>query len=159
GGALPLAVLGGFIPPVGIPAGVGLAVLAAVPAEELVQEGEGGGAPVVLLPVRIAGLGHQALHPLGPAEGGHHLVGEVVQVLVGDAHFLHHIINGLDAKLPGALETETFVLGLAALQLGNKDHRHILVTAAAHSRLHTYHSFPEKTSSREKPDTIIVNWS
>ena len=126
--------------------------------EELVQEGEGGGAPVVLVALLLVGLGHQALHPLGPAEGGHHLVGEVVQVLVGDAHFLHHIINGLDAKLPGALETETLVFGLAALQLGNKDHRHILVTAAAHSRLHAYHSFPEKTSSRGKPYTIIVNW-
>ena len=98
-------------------------------AEELVEEGEGGGAPVVLLPVRIAGLGHQALHPLGPAEGGHHLVGEVVQVLVGDAHLLHHIINGLDAKLPGALQAKPFVLGLAVLNFRHKDDCHILMAA------------------------------
>ena len=75
-------------------------------AEQLVQEGEGGGAAVVLLPVPVLALGlvHQALQALRPTEGGHHLCGQVVQVLVADAHLLHHIVNGLDAQLSGAFQ-------------------------------------------------------
>ena len=31
------------------------------------------------------------------AEGGHHLIGQALQILVTDAHLLHHIFHGLDA--------------------------------------------------------------
>ena len=131
GRALPLPV-GGVLLPLG-----GLPRRAAAAAEQLAQEGEGGGASIVLLIVPAIRLGHQALHPLRAAKGGHHLIGEVIQVVIRDAHFLHHVIDGLDAKLPGTLEAETLVLGLAPLQLADKDHRYILVAAAAQCWLHT----------------------
>ena len=84
-------------------------------AKELVEEGESGGAAVVLLVVLVLGGGHHPLHPLSAAESGHHLGGEVIQVLVADAHLFHHVVDGLDAQLPGAFEAQTLVFGGAAL--------------------------------------------
>ena len=102
-----------------------------MPPKELVEEGEGGGAAVVLAVAVPVGLGHQAFHTLGAAEGGHHLIGEVVKLLVGNAHFLHHVVDGLDAKLPGTFQAQTLIFGLSALQLGNKNNRYVFIAAAA----------------------------
>ena len=61
------------------------------------------------------GRGHHPLNALSAAKGGHHLRGEVVQILIADAHLFHHIIDGLDAQLPGAFETQSLVFGGTAL--------------------------------------------
>ena len=106
-------------------------------AEKLVEEGERGGAAVVLLVVFVLGGGHHAVDALGAAKGGHHFRGEVIQILIADTHFLHHVINGLDAHLPGAFEAQPLVFGGAALQFCNEDNRHIFAAAAAHGRLHS----------------------
>ena len=73
---------------------------------------------------------------MNSAKGGHHLGGQVVQVLVVDAHLLHHIVNGLDAHLSGAFQAQTLVFGGAVFHFGDKDHCDVFAAAAAHSRLH-----------------------
>ena len=126
-GALPLGVGRGFLAAGSLSGSGGVAVA----AKELVEEGEGGGAAVILAVAVPVGLGHQAFHTLGAAEGGHHLIGEVVKLLVGNAHLLHHVVDGLDAKLPGTLQAQTLIFGLSALQLGNKNNRYVFIAAAA----------------------------
>ena len=113
------------------------ALLGRLRPEELAQEGEGGGAPLVLLLVGVlrAVLG-QLLQTLDAAEGGHHLMGERVQVLVGDAHFLHHVVHRLEPQFPGAFQAEALIFGLAVFNFRDKDHCHVLMAASTKCRLH-----------------------
>ena len=143
-----LVLLGGAPALHGVP--VGRAVRLA--AEQLAQEGEGGGAPLVLLAVAVLAvvlaLGGQPVRLLRPAEGGHHLGGNGLQILVGYAHFLHHIVHRLDAQLPGALQAQTLVFSLVILNFGDKDHRHVFFAAGTQSGMHDAAPFRENKFSR-----------
>ena len=81
-----------------------------VAAEEPVQEGEGGGlaAFAVVLVVLILGGRHVA-ELLGPAEGLHHLAVEILQIVRGDAHTLHHVLHLRQAQLGGTLQAESLI--------------------------------------------------
>gem|GEM_PF-98203 len=116
--------------------GLGLGALSR--AKELVEEGEGGGFALVLLVFVGLLRGHQALHALGAAEGGHHLIGQALQILVTDAHLLHHIFHGLDAHFLRALEAEALAFGGPALHLLDKDHGHIFMASGTKCGLHLY---------------------
>ena len=116
--------------------GLGLGALSR--AKELVEEGEGGGFALVLLVFVGLLRGHQALHALGAAEGGHHLIGQALQILVTDAHLLHHIFHGLDAHFLRALEAEALAFGGPALHLLDKDHGHIFMAPGTKCGLHLY---------------------
>ena len=132
-----LAALGGLLPAGG---GVGLLRRGIAAAEQAVQEGEGGGlaAFAVVLVVLILGGRHVA-ELLGPAEGLHHLVVDVLQVLRRDAHSLHHLLHLGQAQLGGAFQAQALVDHLALFILpGNKDHGHIFLTFGTKSRLHGF---------------------
>ena len=113
-------------------------------AEQLIQEGKGSGLAVLVVLVAVLLLGHQALHALGAAEGRHHLVGQALQVLVGDTHFLDHIFHGLDAHFVGAFQAEAFTLRGAALHLLNEDDGDVFVTSGAKCGLHLFQLLPER---------------
>ena len=113
-------------------------------AEQLIQEGKGSGLAVLVVLVAVLLLGHQALHALGAAEGRHHLVGQALQVLVGDTHFLDHIFHGLDAHFFGAFQAEAFTLRGAALHLLNEDDGDVFVTSGAKCGLHLFQLLPER---------------
>ena len=106
-----------------------------LPAKELVEEGESSGAAVVVLIAAVL-WDSQAVRLLRAAEGGEHLIGDILQVLLGNAHLLHHIVHGLNAQIPGAFQAQAFVPGLAPFYFCDKHHGHILVAAAAQRRLH-----------------------
>ena len=132
---LPLGGLGGFL---GLrPAGrfgVAAAVISGIAAaEQTVEEGEGGGLAVVLDAVVPLFHRHQALQA---GHGGAEIAGETVQVIVTDAHFVDHVVNGLYVQFPGALETQALVLGLACFYFGNEYDRHVFTAAGTHCRLH-----------------------
>ena len=114
-------------------------VLGAGAAEEAVQEGEGGGLAVVVALVLRAGIVqvHQLLRAV---EGGGHLPCQALQILIGETHAVDDIVHGLDVQLPGALETEALVLGLAVFQLGDEDHGDVFVAAGAESGVHSHSS-------------------
>ena len=106
--------------------GARLRLLAAHVPEEPVQEGEGRRFALVV-GIRVAVFDvHEAL---GIAQGFHHLVGQAVQLVVGEAHLVYHVVHGLDVQLARALEAEPLVLRLAALQPCYEYHRHILLAA------------------------------
>ena len=106
--------------------GARLRPLAAHAAEEAVQEGEGRGlALVVSVGVAVFDV-HQ---PVGIAEGLHHLVGQAVQLVVGQAHLVYHVVHGLYVQLAGALEAEALVLGLAPLESRYEYHGYIFLAA------------------------------
>ena len=65
------------------------------------------------------------VHQLG------HLGGSRFQLLVGDAHFLHNIIDRLDAQLSGAHQAEPLG-GLAVHAVGNKHNGRPLFAACTH---------------------------
>ena len=101
--------------------------LAAHLAHEPVEEGEGGRlALVIAVGVRILNI-HQAV---GAAEGLHHLVGEAVQLIVGEAHLVYHVVHGLDVQLTGALQAQPLVVGLPVrVHAGYKYYRHVFLAA------------------------------
>jgi len=101
--------------------------LAAHLAHEPVEEGEGGRlALVIAVGVRILDI-HQAV---GAAEGLHHLVGEAVQLIVGEAHLVYHVVHGLDVQLTGALQAQPLVVGLPVrVHAGYKYYRHVFLAA------------------------------
>ncbi len=106
------------------------------PAKEFAEEGEGGSLALVLV-VALLGGGH-TLHPLGAAEGGHHLVGEILHIVLGKPHLLNHIVNGLDPKFPGAADAKAVGDGLAVFDALNKDDSHVFMASGTHSRLHLW---------------------
>ena len=114
--------------------GIAAAVISGIAAaEQTVEEGEGGGLAVVLDAVVPLFHRHQALQA---GHGGAEIAGETVQVVVTDAHFVDHVVNGLYVQFPGALETQALVLGLACFYFGNEYDRHVFTAAGTHCRLH-----------------------
>ena len=110
--------------------------LHAAVAEQPVQKREGRGLAVVLLvAVRIAAGEIGQL--LGVAEHLHHVSGDALQIVVAEAHFLDHVIHGLDVQLARALETKSLVARFVVFNSGNKDDRHVFLTAGTQSRLHS----------------------
>ena len=131
-----LAALGGLLPAGG---GVGLLRRGIAAAEQAVQEGEGGGlaAFAVVLVVLILGGRHVA-ELLGPAEGLHHLVVDVLQVLRRDAHPLHHLLHLGQAQLGGAFQAQALVDHLVLLvHAGDEHDGHILLASGTKCRLHS----------------------
>ena len=108
--------------------------IAAALTEETVQEGEGGGLAALLL-VLVLHVGQL----FRAAEGLHHLVGDALQILGGDAHALHHLLHLGKAERGGALKAQTLILGLARLFIhaGDEHHRNIFLTSGTKGRLHS----------------------
>ena len=78
-------------------------------AEEPVQEGEGGGLAALLILVAVlVGLRHVP-QLLGAAEGLHHLAVEILQIVRGDAHTLHHVLHLRQTQLGGTLQAESLI--------------------------------------------------
>ena len=130
---LPLAALGGLLrvfPAVVLLRGRGRRIVGiAVPAaEETVQKREGGGLAVVVPALIVLVHGGEILHA---AERVHHLARQALQILVREAHFVDHVVHGLDVQLTRALEAQTFVFGLAGFYFCDKDHRDIFAAAGA----------------------------
>ena len=127
------AVLPGFrAAGLGIAAG-GAFTLGGRAAEEAAEEGEGGSFAVVLgavVPLR------DREYLLRAGEGGAHIPGEGIQLIVADAHLVYHIVNGLYVQFSCALEAQALVLGLASFYLCYKNHGHVLAAAGTHCRLH-----------------------
>ena len=96
--------------------------------EEAVEEGEGGGLAVVLFVHAVLAAG-QVLDVLCPAEGLDHLVVEGLQVLIRDAHALHHVIHLGQSQLLGTFQAEALIDRLAVFDLGNEHHGHIFLTS------------------------------
>ena len=105
-----------------------LGFLAVHIAGELAEEREGGGSAVFLVVGRTVVVGGD--HLLA-AQGAHHFASEILQVLVGDAQLLHHVIHRLNAQLLGAFQAQALVLGLAVFDFGDKNHCVILFASAA----------------------------
>ena len=97
--------------------------------KEAVQKGKGGGLAVLFLlhPLLVAGgevcQTFKACHGLG------HFTGEVFQVLVGNAHALHHFIHLREAQLLGTLEAKALIFELSAVHAGDEHHRNIFLTS------------------------------
>ena len=109
--------------------------IAAALTEETVQEGESGGLAALGLVLVLVHVGQF----FRAAEGLHHLVGDALQILGGDAHALHHLLHLGKAERSGALEAETLILGLARLFIhaGDEHHRNIFLTSGTKGRLHS----------------------
>ena len=109
--------------------------IAAALTEETVQEGEGGGLAALLLILVLVHVGQF----FRAAEGLHHLVGDAFQVLLGDAHALHHLLHLGKTERSGALKAQTLILGLACLFIhaGDEHHRNIFLTSGTKGRLHS----------------------
>ena len=105
-------------------------------AEETAEEGECGGLAVLAVVLLIL-LGDQALHGLRSAEGLHHLIGDSIQVVVGNAHTAHHIVDLRQAQVLGALEAQSLIDGFAVFNLRNIYHRHALFTSGTKGWLHS----------------------
>ena len=99
-------------------------------AEQLVQEGEGGSLAAHLV----------ILLRLILAEGGGHLVADQIQILFGDPHLLHCIINLRNSQLPGALQAVALIPGNPVFQAGDEHHGYILITFYAKLWLHNPNS-------------------
>ena len=102
--------------------------LGGLAGEQAVQEGEGGGLALFLLFPGVLTAG-QVLDILHAAHGLEHLIVEGIQVLVGDAHTLHHVIHLGQSQLLGAFQAQALVGGLVPLHLGNKDHGHVFLAS------------------------------
>ena len=107
-------------------------------AEKLVQEGEGGGTALVVLVLFAFKAFHHTFHAFGTAESGHHLVGQGLQIFVGNTHFLHHVVHGFQTHFLGTFQTETFVASLAIFNFSNKYYGHIFAAAGTQCRLHLF---------------------
>ena len=70
--------------------------------------------------------------------GLHHFVIQIVQVVVRDAHTLHHVIDLRQTKVLRTFQAQTLVDGLIALHPGNKNRGNILFTSGTKCRLHNY---------------------
>ena len=94
-------------------------------AEKTVQKREGSRFAVVAVGFVTVGI-VEPCQLLDAVERTHHLPGQVVEVLVGDPHSVHKLINGLYVQLSCALEAKSFVLCFAVFDLRNKHDRNIL---------------------------------
>ena len=131
---VPLALLAGVVAPPCVAVGSG-GVFPVV--EEAVEEGEGGGLAVLLVPVGLViPLGDQALHGFRSAEGLHHLVVDGLQIIIGDAHAAHHIVHLGQPQVLGALQAEALVDSLPVLELRDEHDGHAFFASAAKGWLH-----------------------
>jgi len=116
---------------------VGVAGLVVLGAEQPVEIRERGRLALV---VRIVGVGIvvgiYVLQIVKPAEGVHHIPGEIFDVLVGQAHFVYYVVHGLYVELPGALQAEPLLLLFPVFDFGDEDHRYVFTAARAKCRLH-----------------------
>ena len=105
-----------------------LAALGGLTGEEPVQEGEGGGLALFLFLPKVLAAG-QILNILHAVHGLEHLAVEGFQILVRDAHALHHVIHLGQAQLLCALQAQALVDGLVPLHLGDEHYGDILFTS------------------------------
>ena len=102
--------------------------------EELAEIRESGSTAIFLfILIFLIHLGHQLI---AAPQNAHHFSGEVFQILLGNAHFLHHVINGLYAQFPGTFQAKTFIFGLTVFNFRNKNHSIVLFTSAAQTGTH-----------------------
>ena len=111
--------------------------LAAV-VEQAVQKREGGGFAGFLV-ILAAG---QVLHIVNGIHGLHHLVVQVVQVLVRDAHALHHVVHLGQSQALGALQAQALIDGLVPFHPGDEHRGNILLTSGTKCWLHSYLRIP-----------------
>ena len=105
-----------------------LAALGGLTGEEPVQEGEGGGLALFLFLPKVLAAG-QILNILHAVHGLEHLAVEGFQILVRNAHALHHVIHLGQAQLLCALQAQALVDGLVPLHLGDEHYGDILFTS------------------------------
>ena len=122
-------------------------ILGGGPAEEAIEEGEGGSLAIIVALVLRTGI-VQIHEFLSAVEGSGHLPRQALQILIGDTHAVDDIVHRLDVQLPCALEAEALVFGLAVFQFGDEDHRHIFVAAGAESGIHSHSSLGCNTDIR-----------
>ena len=74
-----------------------------------------------------------------------HLLGQLLHVLLRDAHLFHQAVERTHAEFAGAFETISLVGGLSFIQFCDKNDCHIFVAAAAKWHLHRfeYPFFPQ----------------
>ena len=99
---------------------LGGALLLGLGVHKVLDKGDGHGAHLL-----------EQLPILAALQGLGKLVGDGVDLVVGDAHAGHHVVHGLETELPGAFETETLVDGLAVFDAGHVDHCGAFAAAAA----------------------------
>ena len=109
-----------------------------VVVEQAVQEREGR---------RLAGLlivlsAGQILHIFNGVHGLHHLVIQVIQILIRDAHALHHVVHLRKPKALGAFQAQALVDGLVPLHAGDENRGNILFTSGTKCWLHNYLRIP-----------------
>ena len=91
-----------------------------------------------------------------------HLIGENIQVFLGNTHLLHSGIDLRYAQTSGAAQAVAFVHSHAVLYLGDKNNGNILLTFGTHFRGHriSHLSSGQYTTHRpEKEKQIINKWS
>ena len=86
-------------------------------AEEPVEEGEGCGLAVVVFALLVSGEVGEVLRRLQQLL---HIAGDAVEILVREAHALHHLVHGLDVQRAGALEAEALIVGFAVFNAGER---------------------------------------
>jgi len=99
-------------------------------AEKLIEEREGRRLAllllVVLVTVRLLLLGGDHAQP---AQSVGHFAAQIFQIVVRDAHALHQIVHGLDAKLPRTFEAEALVDGISVFNFCNENDRKIFLAS------------------------------
>ena len=76
---------------------------------------------------RIAILLLSGEHSLQRAERLRHFAAQVFEIIVGDAHALHHVVHRLDAERTRAFQAQTFVDGISVFDLRDEDHGKIFL--------------------------------
>ena len=103
--------------------------------EQAVQKRERGGLAALLIVLVLAV--RQVVHLLRAAEGLHHLVVDVLQILRRDAHALHHVLHLGQTQLGGAFQAQALVDHLVLLvHAGDEHNGHILFASGTKCRLH-----------------------
>ena len=103
--------------------------------EQAVQKRERGGLAALLIVLVLAV--RQVVHLLCAAEGLHHLVVDVLQILRRDAHALHHVLHLGQTQLGGAFQAQALVDHLVLLvHAGDEHNGHILFASGTKCRLH-----------------------
>ena len=112
-----------------------------IPAEKAAQERERGGLAVLVLVigVRIVGVG-QTFEVFRAAESAHHFIGDIVKVLIRDAHAAHHLVHLRQSEIFRALEAKSFVDVLPVFLTGDEHNGDILFTSGTKLRLHSISS-------------------
>ena len=94
---------------------------------------------VLVIGVRIVGVG-QTFEVFRAAEGAHHFIGDIVKVLIRDAHAAHHLVHLRQSEIFRALEAKSFVDVLPVFLTGDEHNGDILFTSGTKLRLHSISS-------------------